>query len=103
MGGWSVRNQPKTRPGGEVYHARVTFDLGRRLLLSSTIQPGELRRAVYDAVAKRKAFPRALADASSTARELLMRPDGEEGQVLRTVTPSPELIEALPSGLVSRL
>lgn len=82
----------------------MTFDLGRRLLLTSAIQPGELRRAVFDAVSKRKAFPRALADSSATARDLLSRPWAEKDRpTIHAVTPVQEIVDQLPLGLVARL
>jgi hypothetical protein len=82
----------------------VTFDLGRRLLLSSAISAGELRHAVYETVVRRKPFPRALADASATARSLvdhgLDEPDGAISAVMPTVEPLQELVDELPRGLL---
>jgi hypothetical protein len=82
----------------------VTFDLGRRLLLSSAITAGELRHAVHETVVGRKPFPRALADASATARSILEQgldePQGAISAVLPTVQPLQEIVDALPSGLL---
>ena len=82
----------------------MTFDLGRRLLLSSAITAGELRHAVYETVVRKKPFPRALADASATARSIiehgLDEPEGAISAVLDTVVPRQELVDALPRGLL---
>jgi hypothetical protein len=82
----------------------VTFDLGRRLLLSSAITAGELRHAVYETVVGNKPFPRALADASATARSIIDRgldePEGAISAVMPTVEPLQELVDALPRGLL---
>ncbi len=82
----------------------MSFELGRRLLLSRGIAGGELRRAVFESVSRGKPFARALGDASPTARELLTRPLSDAtGPAVRTVVPMRELARALPAGLCARL
>ena len=78
----------------------VTFDLGRRLQLAGTVQPGELRRAVADAVLGGRPFPRALADVSAAARaELDRRSAAFPGEVQFEV----QLVRKLPPQLCARL
>jgi len=82
----------------------VPLDLGRRLHAAGAVLPGELRRAVFEALTREKAFPRALADASKAVRSLLERPieEGEQPTV-RSVQPNAELLAMLPPGMATRL
>lgn len=78
----------------------VTFDLGRRLQVAGTVQPGELRRAVADAILGGRPFARALADASAAARaELDRRSTAFPGDVPF----DPALARKLPPGFCARL
>jgi hypothetical protein len=80
----------------------VTFDLGRRLLISNAVTTGEVRHAAFDAVTHARPFARALADASPTAREMLARPLVDAPKV-SSVVPYREAMDKLPEGLAGRL
>jgi len=78
----------------------VTFELGRRLQVAGTVQVGELRRAVADAVLNNRPFARALADASPTARtELERRSAAFPGDVPF----DPALVRKVPPGFCAQL
>ena len=78
----------------------VTFELGRRLQVAGTVQVGELRRAVADAVLNNRPFARALADASPTARtELERRSSAFPGDVPF----DPALVRKVPPGFCAQL
>lgn len=82
----------------------VPLDLGRRLLAAGTVVPGEVRRALFDAIRTEKPFPRALADSSAAARALLTNALREgEHPALRGVAPDAELCALLPPGMAARL
>ncbi|MBL8720024.1 MAG: hypothetical protein JNL79_28825, partial [Myxococcales bacterium] len=78
----------------------MTFELGRRLQVAGTVQVGELRRAVADAVLNNRPFARALADASPTARtELERRSAAFPGDVPF----DPALVRKVPPGFCAQL
>jgi hypothetical protein len=90
----------------------VSIDLGRRLLASGTIHPGELRRALHDAIVRERPFVRALIEASSSAREVLGRalesshaPGGGASRhpTVKSVIAYEPLLAELPPGLATRL
>ena len=81
----------------------MTFDLGRRWLVSNAVTAGEVRHAVFDAVTRSRPFARALADASPAARGMLSRAIVEEGPRVSSVVPVREAMDKLPEGLAARL
>jgi len=84
--------------------ASVPLDLGRRLHAAGAALPGELRRAVFEALTTGKPFPRALADASLAVRTILDRALEEgDAPTVRSVVPHAELLSSLPPGFAARL
>jgi len=82
----------------------LSWDLGRRLLDTGVVQPGELRRAVYESMTRNKPFPKALADCSASARAFLERPVEDPGHpTIRSVVPQVDLMATIPPGLPERL
>jgi hypothetical protein len=80
----------------------VPLDLGRRLLATSAVHAGEVRRALISALSSSAPFHRALADSSAAVRTLLSKPP--EGElVVRSVIPDMSLVAELPEGLPARL
>src|SRR5262249_44616683 len=76
----------------------------------NAVTTGEVRHAVFDAVTHARPFPRALADASPTAREMLGRPIVDAGggaaasaPKVSSVVPVREAMDKLPDGLAARL
>jgi hypothetical protein len=82
----------------------VPYELGRALLLSEALTPEALARALYAVATEGVPLPRVLValkliDPVKLDEELARA----EAPAVQNVVPVPELLEALPSGLCSRL
>ena len=80
------------------------YELARALLLSETITPHALERALFTSLQKGVTLPRALLETNaldpSTLDDMLGR---AEGPTVRTVLPMMDLMARLPPGLCERL